>query len=354
MANFMKTRTVLGVIFVALIVYSGNTHCANCHAENFESENIEFPQSNLDIVQTSNVKLLPISLPAYLSHSPKKDWLYAQDPFFRIGFYNLQKNCKDLQDFCENYTYLIIKPDGVAARCFDNVIAHLERNHFKICHTDLIYFDTTKSILFWSYESNFFPVEWFSLINVLFNNQPSIIILIKDEIEIKSESASSRLNKLKGDAFAHLRKPFQLRTVIGAGSGFLTFVHTPDDPLSMLREWAIIMDDCKMNAFISTYKSNPLTCQSISQPKEFAYSQIPNHSLDYSETVKNLEKLCLSLSLPQEVKDELTSIINDKNINFQDLFSFISFYEIEIPHWDLITFCSYRCGNPLPVLPLIE
>lgn len=361
----MKPKTILAAFFIALIAHSGNTECANSnipvHAlkvsgkeENYENQNIEFPQSNLDIVQTTHVKSLPVSLPKYLSHSPKKDWLYAQDPFFRIGFHNLQKVCDDPKNFCENYTYLIIKPDGVAARCFDNVVAYLEKNHFKICHTDLVYFDTIKSILFWSYESNFFPVEWFSLISVFFNNQPSIIILIKDELEIKNETASFRLNKLKGDSFEKLRKPFQLRAMLKAGSGFLTFVHTPDDPLSMLREWAIIMDEHKTKEFILNYKNNPLTYQSMSQTKELAYSQTPNHSLDYSEAAKNLEELCTGLPLTQEVKDEFRFIIRNKNINFYELFSFISLHNIQIPHWDLITFCSYRCGDPLPVLPLVE
>lgn len=299
--------------------------------------------------------LLPTTISDSLKENPKQDWLYAQDPFFRTSYQTFQENISDLQSFFKSYTYLVLLPDGIAAHTFDKLVACLFEDGFEIVSCVVFKHDKNSNKAFWSYQSNTFPLEWFHLIDMLLNEKDSVIFFLRDTraSEDSSLTACARLLQLKGHAMDKKRKHWHIRRRIGAGNGLFRYIHSPDNPTSMIREWGIALNDPqRRQLLIDGLQGKKISPAALKEVKEQIYKQVEFHDLNYWNTKERLRSYAETLPCP--LKEEFLSLINDDKKHWQKFLDFVKQHQLEIPEWDLITLCGNRSTPGLPIRPMIE
>ncbi len=174
------------------------------------------------------------------------------------------------------------------------------------------------------------------LLDRLYSMSVSYLILVQDVSKSSSfPSASARLKSLKGGAHLYNRKPEDLRSLIGAKTGVLSFIHAPDESIDMMREFGILLTR-QQRCEIAKVMHNP----SVSIFYEEIYREIPSHSLDVQECVKRIEVLCKAspwiTSLCELAKKE--QCVQVEADSLLDAFDRLN---VQIDPWDIITFCAF-------------
>ena len=251
-------------------------------------ENLQ--HSPLALAYTKEGSMLPLGIDHSLSDNQKKKWLYCQDPYFRQGYYTiLQLLDFQLIDFFNNYTFLFIKPEAIAKRAILPIIEALKINEFDVVFHKTLKLSRHERRLLWYYHLNRSPLERFPLIDLLFENKDSILLFVKDKKAKKDSFACKRLSSIKGSVMEEKRKRDQLRSMIGAGSGLLSYIHTPDEPLDIIRELSIFFSETDMSQLIQYILQSNTNFSDI-YIKELYASNIA-HDLHYDSSKQNLYNL---------------------------------------------------------------
>lgn len=313
-------------------------------------------ESNFVLEASSQKKtLIPLAISDSLKGNPKQDWLYAQDPFFRTSYQTFEENIPDLETFFKSHTYLVLMSDGIAAHSFDKLVKSLNEDGFEIISCTVFKHDKNSNKAFWSYQSNTFPVEWFRLIDMLLNEKNAVLFFLRDTKADENEfsTASERLIHLKGHAMDKRREPWHIRKRIGAGSGLFRYIHSPDNPVSMIREWGIALNDTqRQQLLIEGLGGKIISEEELTEVREQIYQETDAHDLNYENTKNRLRVFAETLSSP--LKEEFLTLVNDDKKHWQEFLDFVKQNDLEIPEWDLITLCGNRSIPGLPIRPMSE
>lgn len=262
---------------------------------------------------------------------------YLVDPFFRFSFETFRESIEDLDSFFNEYTYLVIKPDGLAADCFDATIKTLNEYGFEIVAWDQFEYTQNGVKQFWYDESKYFPLDRFRLFEKILSDKPSVVFLLHDKLS-GEETPCVRLSKLKGSAESTKREDWHIRTKIGARCALLGFIHTPDSPLSMIRELGIILGENKCKQLLIQGTEN--LQQELNQFKQDLYSKIFLHDLDELKSKDRLLRYGETLESP--LRKQFNQFINDEKLGLIEFLRFVEKHNLNVPEWDLLTFCSYQ------------
>lgn len=183
------------------------------------------------------------------------------------------------------------KPESIVGRrvgrCLDFLLEH---GFVAIAHRRFRY--TRRSMReIWRYQWNVATLERLALSDVMNTATESLFVVLQDVQEPLEVPATVRLRGLKGSALPWLRKPDQLRSVLGGGNRMMTFVHCSDEPIDVIREIGICFGRREQRALLREIRGGIFRDRraEVLDAAEALYEETPAHSLDLDEALASLE-----------------------------------------------------------------
>ena len=259
----------------------------------------------------------------------------ASDPFFRTAYNDLSK-VKGFNELLSNHTYVLIKPDGIVGEAVDKTLNVLESAGYEVCNYVIIKCNAYTAQLLWFYTSMSFPRMFLDVSSHLMNGRYVVLLLLRDHQLASSnyETACERLCYLKGSAVKQKRSPWNIREQIGSLNGLFAFIHSPDDPSTMIRELGVLLTE-EVADFVQkgikqpskmTYRDTLLKfVEAIKEASDF-------HDLDYDRAMQRLR--ALSSNLSSTVQKELWRAVEDKE-PLKKILHVQHKYNLPLSQWDI-------------------
>lgn len=259
----------------------------------------------MDFMETLNSNALSLDLPRTLG--PRENWrnlthdwshfsAYASEPYLRESIADADAVLGEyLPEFTHRFASIIIKPDAIGGRRAILICDYLRNHGFRIVQAMPFQFDRLMIRELWRYSMNISTNAKFSLVDSIHSASQSIYLLLEDqEPEHRAGSATVRLQHLKGSAFESQRSRNSIRSVAKSPNEMLVLVHTPDEPLEMLREMGLLFDRTnRIKLFQSSLRmledGTPETKEEISLVIAQIESTIPAHELNREISTERLK-----------------------------------------------------------------
>lgn len=167
--------------------------------------------------------------------------------------------------FATRCSLLLLKPDAVVARGVAPTLEWLSAHRWRVLHAARVESGRHLARALWQTSWTRASVERRRLADLLVEICDSMVLLVTDDrsavgvsegavedVEgavgvvqgaVGGESATERLTREKGPTDPTAGAPGELRHALGHRSYLLNLVHTPDTPVEVLREWAIMLDE---------------------------------------------------------------------------------------------------------------
>lgn len=284
------------------------------------------------LFSSDNLQYLKTAFTEADRYQPEK---VADDPFFRTSLEVFREAIPDLGAFSQTYTYMIVKPDALVFADLRKIVDVIEEFGFQIVAYDSFQYSSNSVKAFWFHESRPFPPGWFKMFDLVLTHHPSLVLLLKRTHEEKI-SACEEISQYKGHALAAKRKPTSIRALIGAQDGPFGFIHTPDNPLAMIRELGIIIDEVHL---LNLLKRG---LEGIPCPSEMlqTFQQPPRHDLNYENAKQRLRKWADDWD--EELQSQFFEYLDQEDRSWDSFLRFIQSHDLTVPEWDLVTFCVHR------------
>jgi hypothetical protein len=250
----------------------------------------------------------------------EKAALYHRDTFFREGAHAL----RGLEGGVFRLTILLLKPDAVVSGrlkpLFDDVLSH----GFTPVYAEAVTFDRLTFRSLWWYQHNAITLERLALMSRLVCSTPSLLVLFTDDHVTggSRRPASVRLTSIKGSADPARQEPGQLRYGRVAADSIFTLVHTPDEPIDVVREFAILIDETRWAGLIARLSGAGADVrQHVYELISALESRYPHHSLDPEASRQRLRSIGIQ---PERPVAELLPLAADaEHLTRWDLFTVI-------------------------------
>lgn len=181
------------------------------------------------------------SMPSWLSSSPFKRQLYGTDTYAIEGLEAVERVAGDeARAFCYEHSLLVVKPEAVVSRRLERIFSWLEEVDFRIVDAVPFRFSPAITRGLWRYHWNAVTAAHRQAVDLLVESGPSLAVLVRAS-EVNGVPASLRLAELKGHADPARRQAGQLRYELGNFNALLNHVHSPDEPIDVLRELAVVL-----------------------------------------------------------------------------------------------------------------
>lgn len=259
----------------------------------------------MGITETMNANALSFDLPSSLGRTElwrklTREWshfsAYASEPYLRESIADADAVLGEyLQGFTHRYAALLIKPDAMVGRRATLICDHLRNNSFRIVRAIPFQFDRLMVRELWRYSMNISTNAKFALVDSIHAASQSIYLLLEDqEPAPAAASATVRLQHLKGSAFENQRSQASIRSVAGSPNEMLVLVHTPDEPLEMLREIGLLFDhESRITLFESSLRmleeNRSQTQEEIASIITRIESSVPFHELDTGISTERMQ-----------------------------------------------------------------
>jgi nucleoside diphosphate kinase len=182
-----------------------------------------------------------VSMPHWLSCSEFKRRLYGTDTYAIEGLEAVQAVAgEDARSFCCLHSLLVVKPEAVVTRQLERVFSWLEEVGFPIVEAVPFQFTPTITRGLWAYHWNAATGAHRRTVDLLLESSPSVAVIVRST-EASELPATLRLAALKGHANPARRQAGQLRYELGNYNALLNHVHSPDEPIDLLRELAVLL-----------------------------------------------------------------------------------------------------------------
>jgi nucleoside diphosphate kinase len=180
-------------------------------------------------------------IPRHLACSTTKLALYAVDLYFWESWEDLrQVAAADTDGLVWSHAFLLVKPDGIAARKSRPALRWLDEHGFTVCAAESFRLDRHVPRAIWAYQWNIASRERKDLFDLLLALTDSLFLMLRGPAG--DVPATVVLSDLKGPADPALRRSGQLRHALGPRNFLLNFVHMADDPLDLVREIGVYFD----------------------------------------------------------------------------------------------------------------
>ncbi|MGW7361942.1 hypothetical protein ACWGI8_00580 [Streptomyces sp. NPDC054841] len=182
---------------------------------------------------------IPQDLLAAVTRSPVKARLFGADTYLREAAWTFGDHVDDML----GVTLCVLKPDTAVGRRYRTALEALRDHGFhpvdvlRLRHNRLTIRET------WRFQLNFADRERIATMDLYLRSLDSVLLVLRDERHRPGDiPASVRLASLKGPAIAELRRPEHLRERLGALNGLFNFVHTADEPIDVLRDLGLLLE----------------------------------------------------------------------------------------------------------------
>ncbi|MFN3249408.1 hypothetical protein [Roseibium album] len=180
----------------------------------------------------------------YLTQDPSKVRYYGSETYFREGLHStMQVLGACLYHTLHRHTAIVFKPDAVVARKILPALEFLKKHNFDPVFAYSFRYDRLSLREDWRYQLNQLSLERMRLNTLLAQMGDSLLVMLRDSEADRKVPASVRLQLMKGPSFPEQQTPKHLRFVLGSWSRLLKFVHTPDEPADLIREFGILFED---------------------------------------------------------------------------------------------------------------
>jgi nucleoside diphosphate kinase len=183
---------------------------------------------------------IPVS-PLLTCH-PDKQRLYGADTYYQESHDQLAALTGDITGFAHRHALLLLKPDAVVARRLDVAVDWLAGQGFRIVGAAVTRLTRTMIRSLWYFQWNLATPYRRRLAALFLEDADALVLLVRPRHDL-DVPASVELTRLKGPTDPDVRRPGQLRHLLGRYSYLLNLVHTPDEPADVLRELAVHFDD---------------------------------------------------------------------------------------------------------------
>jgi len=244
------------------------------------------------IACASTGRPLPTQVPPTLTRSEPKAFYYAQEAYFREGWRDVLGRLGPAAEAqLQGFSFVLFKPDAIMARSVERCLAVLRDEGFMPVTAVSFRFDRHAMRELWRYELNLATMQRFDAIDLLLTISDSILVVLHDERRAE-QSAAARLCALKGSSLRERRRPEHLRTRIGAGTGLLNHIHTPDEPADVVRELGVLLPRPVRCHLLDTVDCGYRSADAAAALVARAYAQVPAHDLDVAACADRVAALC--------------------------------------------------------------
>lgn len=243
-----------------------------------------------------------------LTQSLKKKNVYSSDFYFELSYEAaLQSIQSDIVSKINAFTLLFIKPETLLTKKIEVLIEDLQKHHFKLVYASIRSISHVQISELWKYAWSAASIIRI-IINQMYYTKFDCGILILQNTQCGSESASSFLSKIKG------KPPYSephIRYHMNAINIFLNYIHSPDDNADFMREAAIFFSWDELTEIYRRIQSN------ITIP----FQTLRNMTKKYPYCVETTTPENALNVLIQKVSDEMEkSFETDRKIFLSDIY----------------------------------
>lgn len=220
------------------------------------------------------------------------------------------------------HTFILLKPETARKRLTRRIVELLFDSGFEVAAMKSLRLRPVEERFIWRYQWNKATADRMALSALKSQFDDGVLLLLRDASRTSPIPASIRLHDLKGSsAFPELRRPEQLRTIIGATNKTLTFVHCPDEPADVLREAAVFYE--RPGDFVQGLSATSLRSEEVLDRLVGLEEQVLAHSLSTAEV--------------RSRRPDLPVEISSRPPLLPEILRFFGSMEDERERWDLIT-----------------
>ena len=310
-----------------------------------------------DLGRSGGDATCPEEVPEALSRMPAKRWFYAREAYFREAWSEAARRWPRAVEPLRAHAFILFKPDGIAARCVDRALACLEEAGFDAVHHARFRFHRHTIRELWRYELNAATLQRLEAIDVLLPASESLLVFLRDGSG-SGESAADRLRHMKGPALVHLRQPHHLRSRIGAGTGLLNLIHTPDEPADVIREMGVLLDPDERGRAFAAMDGGAPSGASVRAAAELLYEQALAHDLDFNACAARMEAACTRVAAGpavEKVREGCREARRAGPIDWRSILGAADAAGLPLTKWDRIVFAAGCTETNVPgVQPLLK
>lgn len=180
---------------------------------------------------------------------------YSLDPYFREGWETLSTALRDddaVRRFTWNTVTLVVRPDAIAAGRGATLLDRLEAEGLLAVAAIELTFDRRLVRELWRYQLNVATSERIEMMDLVLIGRPALLVLFAEADPAPSVPACVRLRAVKGPSAPDRRADGQLRASLSAArASVLTMIHTPDEPIDLVRDLAVLLDPAATTALLA-------------------------------------------------------------------------------------------------------
>lgn len=290
-----------------------------------------------------------------------KEWFFARDPYFRDSWRDFRADFGErAREWARRFSFVLFKPDAIVTRSIGHTVRCLEEHGFEPIYHSSFCFDRFLVRELWRYTLNRATDQRFDAIDLLLPATESLVLIVRDNELINGDSAAARLKRLKGPSKSEARTAYDLRSRIGAGTGLLNFIHTPDEPADVVREIGVLFDPrgrrSVLDAVGATIKMGARFDLGLVEAR--IYRGVPVSDLNVLACAARIEQLAEMLLDPATramVLDACAAMRSHAPCDWQRILQALDCVALSVDPWDRIIFAATctRCDLD-GVAPLVE
>lgn len=197
-----------------------------------------------------------------LTTYPEKADLYSREPLFREALYEVAGHggCTsedELGRLIRSVGLAVVRPDAIWAAKTDLIMDFLDRLRLHPRLARRLEIGSAQVREVWRYQLNAASLMRLRLMDLLFAQGDSVLVLFDDPGTFWPVPCSCVLSDAKGEAEPAERDGWELRSVLDSPHRLLSFIHTADEPADVVRDGAILLSAAGLAASMCAVHMTP-------------------------------------------------------------------------------------------------
>jgi hypothetical protein len=293
---------------------------------------------------------------------PSKLELFAQEegtPLARGGSIALEALGDRLPQVLAGVAILVLQPDAIARRQIARSLDFLRDSGF----APLLAFPFRLSVemarALWRFQFNAITPDSKAIGEVVYCGAPSLMLVLRDDRPVAGVPASTRLTQMKGPSDPRMRGPDHLRSAVGSINKIFGSIHCPDEPIDILRETAIVIEDDDLSRFyhrMGNAFGGDTSSSDLADAIAALHAAVPPHDIDVERAT---QRLLASTHLARDTArsgaaQRLEHVIRrESTLSWSQFIADVRAVGLDPHGWDSLLVASALVRYDLPATPKI-
>ncbi|MCP2330313.1 nucleoside-diphosphate kinase [Actinoalloteichus caeruleus] len=289
-----------------------------------------------------------------LTTLPAKVAAYADEIYFRETWDELSELVDRVPDLLNGAVTVLFKPDAVVGRRIATCLDFLAEHGFRPVAARTLDFTRHMTREIWRFQGNAATLDRFRVIDALMSATPCLLVVFRNGGSSSNPPATVRLRNLKGNGYRGKKQPNGLRRVASSPLPMLSLIHSPDEPIDMIRELGIVLDvDARRELLTSVAASwDGDATEVVRALADGLHAAHPAVTLD-----PDAAREAVLGALRDSAEDDLTRSAQlvkaletgaDPDLTWPELVGALNDLPVPVPRWDLIMVASMVLRMNLP------